>query len=146
MFLKTNHLIKSFKFISQISNLKFILGINFYGIKIRYPARSRIKARRSIMGVLIKADFQNKLTSKLAKYRPQDKTQGYQKEVFSELFSKFPQFKAHVAAYVERNYCGVVINDEDHSSSDALFDMLTFEEIHMLNKWIVNRRGSILIS
>ena len=98
------------------------------------------------MGVLIKADIQNKLTSKLAKYRPQDKTQEYQKEVFSELFSKFPQFKAHVAAYVERNYCGVMINDEDHGSSDTLFDMLTFDEINMLNKWIVNRRGSILIS
>jgi len=97
------------------------------------------------MGVLIKADFQNKLTSKLAKYRPQDKTQGYQKEVFSELFSKFPQFKAHVAAYVERNYCGVVINDEDHSSSDALFDMLRSNEIQMLNKWIVDRRGSVIL-
>ena len=94
------------------------------------------------MGTLIKADFQNKLTSKLSKYRPQDKNPEYQKEIFSELFSKFPQFKAHVAAHVERNYCGVVINDEDHSSPDALFDMLNFDEIHMLNKWIVNRRRS----
>ena len=94
------------------------------------------------MGVLIKADFKNKLTPKLSKYRPQNKTPEYQKEIFSELFSKFPQFKAHVAAYVERNYCGVVINDEDHSSSHTLFDMLTFDEIHMLNKWIVNRRRS----
>ena len=97
------------------------------------------------MGVIIKANFQNKLTSKLSKYRPQDKTPEYQKEIFSELFSKFPQFKAHVAAYVERNYCGVVINDEDHSSPDPLFDMLTFDEIHMLNKWIVNRRGAVIL-
>ena len=94
------------------------------------------------MGVLIKVDFKNKLTPKLSKYRPQNKTPEYQKEIFSELFSKFPQFKAHVAAYVERNYCGVMINDEDHGNPDALFDMLTFEEIHMLNKWIVNRRIS----
>ena len=35
-----------------------------------------------------------------------------------------------------------MINDEDHGNPDALFDMLTFEEIHMLNKWIVNRRIS----
>ena len=97
------------------------------------------------MGVLIKADFQNKLTSKLSKYRPRDKTPEYQKEIFSELFSRFPQFKAHVAAYVERNYCGVMINDEDHGNSDILFDMLTFDEIHMLNKWIVNRRGSVIL-
>jgi len=97
------------------------------------------------VGVLIKANFQNKLTSKLSKYRPQDKTPEYQKEIFSELFSKFPQFKAHVAAYVERNYCGVMINDEDHGSSDALFDMLTFDEIRILNKWIINRRGSVIL-
>ena len=97
------------------------------------------------MGVMIKANFQNKLTSKLSKYSPKNKNVAYQKEIFSELFSRFPQFKAHVAAYVERNYCGVMINDEDHSSSDALFDMLTFDEIHMLNKWIVDRRGSVIL-
>ena len=97
------------------------------------------------MGVLIKANFKNKLTSKLFKYRPENKDIGYQKEIFSELFSRFPQFKAHVAAYVERNYCGVVINDEDHSNSDALFDMLCCDEIHMLNKWIVDRRGSAIV-
>ena len=57
------------------------------------------------MGILIKGDFRSKLTSKLSKYRPKDKNPEYQKEIFSELFSKFPQFKAHVAAYVERNYC-----------------------------------------
>ena len=97
------------------------------------------------MGILIKGDFRTKLTSKLSKYRSKDKTPEYQKEIFSELFSKFPQFKAHVAAYVERNYCGVVINDEDHSNSDALFEMLCFDEIHMLNKWIVDRRGSAIV-
>ena len=93
------------------------------------------------MGVLIKADFQNKLTSKLSKYRPRDKTPEYQKEIFSVLFSGCPQFKAHVAAFVERNYCGVVINDEDHDNPNTLFDMLSFDEILMLNRWIVNRNG-----
>ena len=97
------------------------------------------------MGVMIKVNFQNKLTSKLSKYSPKNKNVGYQKEIFSELFSRFPQFKAHVAAYVERNYCGVMINDEDHGNPDALFDMLTFDEIHMLNKWIINRRGSVIL-
>ena len=93
------------------------------------------------MGILIKGDFRTKLTSKLSKYRSKDKTPEYQKEIFSELFSKFPQFKAHVAAYVERNYCGVVINDEDHSSPSTLINMLNFDEIMMLNKWIVDRNG-----
>jgi len=106
---------------------------------------SQGKTKEETVGVLIRGNFKNKLTSKLSKYRPHDKTPEYQKEVFSELFSKYPQFKAHVATYVERNYCGVAINDEDHGSSDALFDMLTFDEIHMLNKWIVNRRGSVTL-
>ena len=97
------------------------------------------------MGVIIKGNFKNKLASKLSKYRPQDKTLKYQKEIFSELFCKYPQFKAHVSAYVERNYCGVVINDEDRSNPDPLFDMLSAEEINMLNKWIINRRGSIIL-
>ena len=92
------------------------------------------------MGIVIKANFQNKLASKLSKYRPQDKTQAYQKEIFSELFYKFPQFKAHVAAYVERNYCGVVINDEDHSNPETLIDLISFDELLMLNRWIVDRK------
>ena len=92
------------------------------------------------MGILIKGDFRTKLTSKLSKYRPNDKTPEYQKEIFSELFSKFPQFKAHVAAYVERNYCGVVINDEDHSNPDTLIDLINFDELLMLNRWVVNRK------
>ena len=97
------------------------------------------------MGIVIKANFQTKLAPKLARYKPKDKTPAYQKEIFTELFLKFPQFKAHVSGYVERNYCGVMINDEDHGNPDALSDMLTFEEIHMLNKWIVNRRGSAIL-
>ena len=92
------------------------------------------------MGVLIRAQFRNKLSPKLSKYKPQDTSPEYQKEIFSELFLKFPQFKAHVAAYVERNYCGVVINDEDHSNPDTLTDMVSFDELLMLNKWIVDRK------
>ena len=92
------------------------------------------------MGILIKGDFRTKLTSKLSKYRSKDKTPEYQKEIFSELFSKFPQFKAHVAAYVERNYCGVVINDEDPANPDTLIDLISFDELLMLKRWIVNRK------
>ena len=91
------------------------------------------------MGILIKVDFQTKLTPKLSKYRPKDTGPEYQKEIFSELFSKFPQFKAHVATYVERNYCGVVINDEDHSNPDTLIELLSPDELRMLNSWITNR-------
>ena len=91
------------------------------------------------MGILIKADFQSKLTSKLSKYRSKDKNPEYQKEISYELFSKFPQFKAHVAAYIERNYCGVVINDEEHSNPDTLIDLISFDELRMLNKWIADR-------
>jgi len=91
------------------------------------------------MGILIKGDFRTKLTPKLSKYRSKDKAPEYQKEIFSELFSKFPQFKAHVAAYVERNYCGVVINDEDHSNPDTLIDLINFDELQMLNRWIADR-------
>jgi hypothetical protein len=92
------------------------------------------------MGILIKADFQSKLTSKLSKYRSKDKNPEYQKEISYELFSKFPQFKAHVAAYIERNYCGVVINDEEHSNPDTLIDLMSLDELLMPNRWIVGRR------
>ena len=91
------------------------------------------------MGILIKGDFRTKLTSKLSKYRSKDKTPEYQKEIFSELFSKFPQFKAHVAFYIERDYCGVVINDEDHSNPSTLVDLISFDELLMLNRWITDR-------
>jgi hypothetical protein len=93
------------------------------------------------MGILIKANFKSKLSSRLSKYRFKDKNSKYQKEIFSELFNEFPQFKAHVAAYVERNYCGMVINDEDHSNPSILTNMLSFDEILMLNKWIIDRNG-----
>ncbi|MDP6711455.1 MAG: hypothetical protein QGG38_02030 [Nitrospinaceae bacterium] len=39
----------------------------------------------------------------------------------------------------------MVINDEDHSSPEPLFDTLSFDEIHMLNKWIVDHRGSAIL-
>ena len=45
--------------------------------------------------------------------------------LFSILFSQFPQFKAHVAAYVERNYCGVAINDGEK------FSLMINEEDHL---------------
>ena len=92
------------------------------------------------MGILIKVDFQTKLTPKLSKYRPKDTDPEYQKEIFSELFSKLPQFKAHVATYVERNYCGVVINDEDHGNPDTLINLIRFDELLMLNRWIADRK------
>ena len=93
------------------------------------------------MGILIKVNFKSKLTSKFSRYRFKDKNPEYQNEIFSELFTEFPQFKAHVAAYVERNYCGMVINDEDHSNPSTLINMLNFDEILMFNKWIVDRNG-----
>ncbi|MFQ5449314.1 MAG: hypothetical protein ACE5E9_01725 [Nitrospinaceae bacterium] len=91
------------------------------------------------MGELLKADFKTKLSSKLSKYDPQNTQPRYQADVFSELFD-FPQFKAHVAAYVERNYC-VVVNDEDHPDPQSLMEILSPKEIRMLNKWIVNRHN-----
>ncbi|MDP7556462.1 MAG: hypothetical protein QF687_01080 [Nitrospinaceae bacterium] len=33
-----------------------------------------------------------------------------------------------------------MINDEDHSDPESLFDTLSFDEIHMLNEWIIDRR------
>jgi hypothetical protein len=116
------------------------LGI-IYFILFLLNAVVELLVERRIMGILIKANFKSKLTSKLSKYRFKDKNPEYQKEIFSELFTEFPQFKAHVAAYVERNYCGMVINDEDHSNPSTLTNMLSFDEIMMLNKWIVDRNG-----
>jgi antibiotic biosynthesis monooxygenase (ABM) superfamily enzyme len=97
------------------------------------------------MGIVIKANFRTKLTPKLARYKPKDNSSVYQKEIFTELFSKFPQFKAHVSGYVERNYCGVVVNDEDHSDPETLINMLKFDEIQTLNRWIVDRNGPRVI-
>lgn len=97
------------------------------------------------MGVLIKADFKAKLTPRLSKYDPQGSRQEYHEEIFSELFSRFPQFKAHVAAYVERNYC-VVVNDEDHATPASLLDILKPSEVRWLNRWIIGRKhGAALL-
>ena len=89
------------------------------------------------MGMLLKADFKTKLNSKLAKFDPKNPSQEYHRDIFTELFG-FPQFKAHVAAYVERNYC-TVVNDEDHPDAAAVMAFLQHEEIRMLNEWIQNR-------
>jgi len=91
------------------------------------------------MGVVLKIDFKTKLNSRLAKFDPKNSSPQYHTEIFSELF-QFPQFKAHVAAYVDRNYC-VVINDEDHPGPRSLLDILTPQEVRMLNGWILNRRN-----
>jgi hypothetical protein len=40
---------------------------------------------------------------------------------------------------IERNYCGVVINDEDHSNPSTLIDLISFDELLMLNRWIADR-------
>ena len=90
------------------------------------------------MGTILKTDFKAKLTTKLKNFDSRNPKEEYHAEIFKELFSGFPQFKAHVAAYVERNYC-IVINDEDHPDSSSLFNFLSSEEIRMLNEWIVNR-------
>jgi hypothetical protein len=91
-----------------------------------------------VMGELIRADFKTKLNPRLRKFDPRDPRPEYHAEIFSELFTAFPQFKAHVAAYVERNYC-VVVNDEDHADPGALLKFLKAEEIRMLNDWITPR-------
>ena len=90
------------------------------------------------MGSLIKAEFGTKLTPKLLKYDPTDRHPEYQADIFRELFPNFPQFKAHVAAYVERNYC-TVVNDEDHPTPDHVLKFLKPHEVHLLNEWILTR-------
>ena len=97
------------------------------------------------MGVVIKADFKAKIKSKLSQFNPRNTKQAYHVEIFSEMFERFPQFKAHVAAYVERNYC-VVVNDEDHPSPDSLIRLLKPEEVRKLNEWIISRhnRASVI--
>ena len=99
------------------------------------------------MGLVLKADFKTKLNSKLSKFNPRNRKPEYHADIFSEMFGKFPQFKAHVAAYVERNYC-VVVNDEDHPDPQSLLNLLKPEEVRWLNEWIINRnnRASVLKS
>ncbi len=91
------------------------------------------------MGIILKADFKTKLSSKLSKFNPKNSRQEYHVEIFSELFW-FPQFKAHVAAYLERHYC-VVVNDEDHQAPQSLLEILQPDEVRILNEWIVNRHN-----
>ena len=90
------------------------------------------------MGLLINADFKKKLDIKLYRFDQKNKDSKYHEEIFSEMFIKFPQFKAHVAAYIERNYC-FVVNDEDHSDPRSLFPTLKPEEVKKLNEWILIR-------
>ena len=92
------------------------------------------------MGLVLKADFKTKLNQKLSKFDPKNSNPEYHAEIFSELFLNFPQYKAHVAAYIERNYC-FVVNDEDHAYPQSLLDTLKPDEVRMLNQWIVNRNN-----
>ncbi|MEE9258132.1 MAG: hypothetical protein V3U37_01210 [Nitrospinaceae bacterium] len=92
------------------------------------------------MGDLLKADFKRRLNRELSRFDPNDPRQEYHAEIFSQLFLGFPQYKAHVAAYVERNYC-FVVNDEDHSHPQALLKILKPEEVKKLNEWILNRKN-----
>ena len=90
------------------------------------------------MGLLIKADFKKKLNMKLYRFDPKISKPEYHAEIFCEMFSQFPQFKAHVAAYIERNYC-FVVNDEDHADPNTLLNTLQPEEVRRLNEWILIR-------
>jgi hypothetical protein len=90
------------------------------------------------MGLLINADFKKKLDIKLYRYDPQNKDPEYHAEIFSEMFIQLPQFKEHVAAYIERNYC-FVVNDEDHADPNTLLHTLQLEEVLRLNEWILIR-------
>ena len=92
------------------------------------------------MGLVLKADFRTKLNQKLSKFAPKNSNPGYHAEIFSELFLNFPQYKAHVAAYIERNYC-FVVNDEDHAHPQSILHTLKPDEVRMLNQWIVNRNN-----
>ncbi len=95
------------------------------------------------MGDLIKGPFGTKLTPKLVKYDPHNTDEAYQAEIFCELYPNFPQYKAHVAAYVERNYC-TMINDEDHPSPKDVLKYLKPYEVLRLNEWILTRGRHII--
>lgn len=94
--------------------------------------------KEGTVGVVIKADFNLKLSPKLQKFNPDNPDKDYHTEIFCELYPKFPQFKAHVAAFVERNYC-TMINDEDHPTPHHVLAFLKPHEISWLNNWIVTR-------
>ena len=97
------------------------------------------------MGLLINANFKKKLDIKLYRFDPKKKDPKYHEEIFSEMFMQFPQFKAHVAAYIERNYC-FVVNDEDHADPNTLLSTLKPEEVRRLNEWILirNQPGTLV--
>ena len=96
------------------------------------------------MGILIKADFKKKLDMKLYRFDPKISKPEYHAEIFCEMFSQFPQFKAHVAAHIERNYC-FVVNDEDHSDPKSLLTILSPGEVRKLNEWVLlrNKPGTV---
>ena len=68
------------------------------------------------------------------------KSREYQAKVPSGLFFKFSQFKAHVAVYVERDYCGVVIKDKGYRS----FDMLECGESQLLKVGRYRNKSRVL--
>ena len=90
------------------------------------------------MGELIKAAFGTKVTPKLRHYDPNNTDRDYQAEIFCELYPNFPQYKQHVAAFVERNYC-TMINDEDHPTPQDVLQFLKPHEVIRLNEWILTR-------
>ena len=92
------------------------------------------------MGLLIKADFKKKLDIKLYRFDPKNPKPEYHAEIFCEMFSWFP----HVAAYIERNYC-FVVNDEDHSDPKSLLHTLSPDEVRKLNEWVLlrNKPGTL---
>lgn len=97
------------------------------------------------MGRLLKADFKTKIAPELHHFDPKNTKSSYQNEIFTQLFSRFPQFKAHVAMYVERHYC-IVVNDEEHTNPSTLLSILQPEEILTLNKWILSKKNRPLLA
>ena len=97
-----------------------------------------------IMGLLIKADFKKKLNINIYRFHTINSKPEYHAEIYCEMFSKFPQFKAHVAAYIERNYC-FVVNDEDHSDPKSLLNTLKLDAVSKLNARILvrNKPGNV---
>jgi hypothetical protein len=94
------------------------------------------------MGELIKAAFGTKVTPKLRHYDPKNANQEYQAEIFCELYPNFPQYKQHVAAFVERHYC-TMINDEDHPTPQDVLQFLKPDEVILLNEWILTRGSNL---
>lgn len=92
------------------------------------------------MGILLKGDFKTKIAPELHHFDPKNHQVEYQNGIFSELYASFPQFKAHVAIYVERNYC-ISVNDEEHANPKALLSLLSAEEVRALNRWILNKKN-----